>query len=283
MAEARFALLVVLVACGGGSAGGPSGDDAGGSPADASVGTDAGDGDDDDDAGDVPLVFCEEPTTLLYDPPASRDTIPDDVFTRDDPSTVTGLRVSFASAQDAPDAVAVLWYEDAETLDGWGITAPLVLRFSDRLDPDSLPASPRTQPSWSDPVLLVELGAEMPPSPQVLIQMVENDTTVPNTSNTLYARSVGVPHLGEVIFPIDLVDLEPALPTAGNVAPTITGGSFQYDQVYVDDGPETERASHTNLSRNPVALEQTVHFLRTFEDTGTAEILDPYETLGIAR
>lgn len=671
MRRARFALVLSLVACGGGpGGGGPSNHDAGGPHADASVDDDAATGPDAGDAGDLPLTFCEEPTTLLYDPPASRDTIPDDVFTRDDPSAVTGLRISFAAALDVRAPAEVPWYEEAETLDGWGITAPLVLRFSDRLDPASLPASPRTAPAWSDAVVLVDLGDEpalvpialalvaedagssvtnlvvtphvplrprtlhglavtgalrdaagrcvapsatlrgrlegsdaffervrpgmdrlldalashdaittageltslttfttqhtveedvelaalveglhpeyepegcepgagdylvcegtlrvadfrqqgrwidpddltvqdhsdvpvtvyrptagdepfttvlfghglggtrtdaeslaevfaangwaivgidavkhgdhpddpplalqfapgivpsvyaffgmgvpvrldglfdplaqrdnwresqlerlqlvqavrdgmdadgdgtrdldtetlfyfgasmggimaaepaalvpeidavvsvvpgarvggiisegvffeaamvylrtrqvegqlqrwfalwqtiidggdsavwtphavrdrlpgMTPSPQFLIQMVQDDLIVPNTSNTLYARSVGVPHLGEVLFPIDLVELEPALPTSGNVAATVTGGSFQYDVIYVADGPETQRADHSGLSRNPVALEQTVHFFRTFEETGTAEILDPYETLGI--
>src|SRR5512134_3862573 len=110
MALARFVPIVVLFACGGGSGGPPSGDDAGEPAPDASAGADAGgDGDGDGDAGEPPLVFCEEPTTLLYDPPASRDTLPDDVFTRDDPSTVTGLRVSFAAAQDTRDAVEVPW------------------------------------------------------------------------------------------------------------------------------------------------------------------------------
>lgn len=43
----------------------------------------------------------------------------------------------------------------------------------------------------------------------------------------------------------------------------------------------TEAATHGNVAGNPVAIAQTLHFMETFFSGGTAEILDPYKTLGV--
>lgn len=116
--------------------------------------------------------------------------------------------------------------------------------------------------------------------PQVLMQMVENDDTVPNVSNTYFARCLGVPHLGEVIVPIGVVDLQPDLPVSGNLDATHTGGVFQFDTVIPDDGGPSETATHGNVARSSHAQLQLTHFLETFDADGVAEILDPYAVLG---
>lgn len=118
-------------------------------------------------------------------------------------------------------------------------------------------------------------------SPQILVQMVLDDDTVPNVANTYFARSVGVPHVGEVIFPIGVVDLEPRLPISGNLDATHTGGSFQYDVILGADGMTTEPATHSNVARSSLAQLQIQTFLQTFLQTGVSEILDPYAELGV--
>ena len=118
--------------------------------------------------------------------------------------------------------------------------------------------------------------------PQVLMQMVIDDETVPNAENRYYARGLGVPHVGDELQKIGAVPHEQALPVTGNVDATHTGGVFQYDLVCADMCPApTEAATHGNVAGNPVAIAQTLHFMETFFSGGTAEILDPYKTLGV--
>jgi pimeloyl-ACP methyl ester carboxylesterase len=117
--------------------------------------------------------------------------------------------------------------------------------------------------------------------PQVLMQMVLNDDTVPNVSNTYFARCLGVPHVGSVIVPIGVVPLEPDLPTAGNLDAEHTGGCFQLDVVLAGEGPATEPATHGNVARSSLAQLQITRFLETLEEGGVSEIVDPYEELGV--
>jgi hypothetical protein len=117
--------------------------------------------------------------------------------------------------------------------------------------------------------------------PQVLMQMVLDDDTVPNVSNTYFARCLGVPHVGEVIVPIGVVPLEPELPTAGNLDAEHTGGVFQLDLVVDGEGPATEPATHGNVARSSLAQLQITHFLDTLASDGVAEIVDPYAELGV--
>ncbi|MCX4247506.1 hypothetical protein [Paraliomyxa miuraensis] len=118
-------------------------------------------------------------------------------------------------------------------------------------------------------------------SPQVLVQMVLDDDTVPNSANAYFARAIGVPHLGEVVFPIGVVELEPNLPISGNLDAAHTGGSFQYDVILGADGMSTEPATHGNVARSSLAQLQIRTFLQTFLQTGVSEILDPYAELGV--
>lgn len=116
-------------------------------------------------------------------------------------------------------------------------------------------------------------------TPSVLMAMVIGDTTVPNVSNAYFARALGVPHLGEVLHDVGANALE-SLPVSDNFN-GVTAGLFQYDVIDVDGGPQTEPASHGNVARSVVAQTQILHFLDTLLTTDTAEIIDPYQALGI--
>ncbi len=117
--------------------------------------------------------------------------------------------------------------------------------------------------------------------PQVLMQMVLEDDTVPNSTNSFFARGLGLPHVGPELLALGVIPHEPSLPISGNVDASHTGGVFQFDVVFDGAGPDTKQASHGNVAGNPVALEQSLHFIDTFYDKGVSEIIDPYVTLGI--
>jgi pimeloyl-ACP methyl ester carboxylesterase len=135
--------------------------------------------------------------------------------------------------------------------------------------------------SYTEHVVSRRLPGFEAQTPQVLMQMVLDDDTVPNSTNLYYARGLGAPHVGDELLPIGVIPHEATLPVSGNVDATHTAGVFQFDIVLQGDGPDTEPATHSNIGRNAVSQEQSIHFIQTFYADGVAEILDPYVTLGI--
>lgn len=137
------------------------------------VGTDAaGDGDSSGDtpkdspdtAVDVPPPeFCQGTTSYLYDPVTGDDftTFPDDFFTDDAPETLTGLRVRIDST-NAPwletsiPTTVVDVFAQLGTLDGFGTTAGVTLRFSAPIG-DDLPSGGAASVN-SDALMLLDLG-----------------------------------------------------------------------------------------------------------------------------
>jgi hypothetical protein len=69
-----------------------------------------------------------------YDPVNDTEltTFPDDFYTVADPSTGTGLRVTTLEAPWRPSVVRALThvFEDLDTLDGFGVSAGIVIRFT---------------------------------------------------------------------------------------------------------------------------------------------------------
>ncbi len=113
-------------------------------------------------------------------------------------------------------------------------------------------------------------------TPQVLMQMVLEDDTVPNSANRFYARGLGAPLVGDELLEIGLVEHEQELPTAANKDADHTWGVFEFD--ILEDG---SMATHSSVARSQVAQTQIVHFVQSFMDDGLAEIIDPYRELGI--
>ncbi len=113
--------------------------------------------------------------------------------------------------------------------------------------------------------------------PQVLMQMVLNDDTVPNSTNLFFARGLGVPHVGDELLHVGTIPYEPTLPVSANLDASHTGGMFQFDVLA--DG--TSPATHSSIAADPVAIDQTLHFIDTYYASGVSEILDPYRDLGI--
>ncbi len=122
---------------------------------------------------------------------------------------------------------------------------------------------------------LVELGA----TPRhVLYQEVVGDTYVPNITNELLGRALGLAHVRPVVH--EVFGLAPAdEPLALNHPNGVTAGFFQFD---LQNGG-TEPAVHTHIFADEVAQEQWIHFFATYRDSGRPEIEDPYRVLGIER
>lgn len=107
------------------------------------------------DAAPVPPTCA---TTYRYDPLADTEltTFPDDFYTVDDPSRPTGLRVTVADAPWRGTVVNALEhvFEDLETIDGFGVSAGVVLRFTAPIA--EVPSGPST--ASEGPIALWTLG-----------------------------------------------------------------------------------------------------------------------------
>jgi len=114
-------------------------------------------------------------------------------------------------------------------------------------------------------------------TPQVLVQMVLEDDTVPNSANAFFARGIGAPLLGDELLPIGGVPLQAELPTVGNRDATHTWGLFQFDIMDADGA----MATHGGIARSIVGQTQITRFVTTQLEDGVSEIIDPYRELGI--
>jgi hypothetical protein len=116
-----------------------------------------------------------------------------------------------------------------------------------------------------DPVVYAEWLRHAPPDwverpHQILLQEVLGDTTMPEACLEAQAAAMRLPIVGEVLKEVAGV--------APSEEPTPSAGLVQY-------GPP---APHELIFRDigEAARQQSLHFLRTFRDAGTAEIVHPY-------
>ena len=107
-------------------------------------------------------------------------------------------------------------------------------------------------------------------APQVLMQMVLSDSTVPNTANGYYARSLGAPVVGEQRLAIGVPN-EPELPTAANIDAMHTAGVYQFEELGTG-----VMASHSNVATSQVAQDQIRRFILSQQGDGVSEIIDPF-------
>ncbi len=112
----------------------------------------------------APLVFCEGSTALVYDPAAKGlDAFPDDVFTVE-AKTATGRQLNLQVGENVELSGTIglfaRVFEQANTLDGFGTTAGVYLRFDGPLDPATLPTTDVADPM--DGVVMVDLDADQP-------------------------------------------------------------------------------------------------------------------------
>jgi hypothetical protein len=131
--------------------------------------------------------------------------------------------------------------------------------------------------NWA-PYLLRDRLVEGPPL-QLLVGLVLDDEIVPEASNFSLARALRVPHVRPVLRPVGTLPDGGDAPLSGNLEGGGTAGLLQFDQVFRNAA--WEPATHDNIGNSTVGAEAWGHFLFTWLDTGTAEIIDPYESLGL--
>jgi dienelactone hydrolase len=125
-----------------------------------------------------------------------------------------------------------------------------------------------------------ERPAGMPAAaPHVLMGMVLDDDTVPNTSNRALARALGVPVVPPLRQEVGLVGMTAEAPVAANLGDGRTAGLLQLDRV--GDGAGGLRpATHSNVGASDVGVEAWLRFLDAYLVEGVPVIVDPYVELG---
>lgn len=135
--------------------------------------------------------------------------------------------------------------------------------------------------SWAPHMIADPLARRDAPAPHVLLQMVMNDTTVPNIATRSLARALELPQVPLVITPVDGLRQEPAAPVAGNLSADLTGGLFQFDRVTRRVGQNPVRATHGGVFSGIELIDQVAVFLDSWlGGEGAPTIIDPYEVNG---
>jgi len=114
---------------------------------------------------------------------------------------------------------------------------------------------------------------------QVLNAMVLDDDTVPNVTNMVLARALGAPHVAPQLREIGTLQTVDTTPFSGNLADGGTAGTIQFDWIFEND--QWERATHDNIGDSTEGAHAWLRFLDTFYTTGTGEVPNAYEELGL--
>jgi pimeloyl-ACP methyl ester carboxylesterase len=132
--------------------------------------------------------------------------------------------------------------------------------------------------SWA-PSLLATPPAGFPnAAPHLLMGMVIDDDTVPNTSNRTLARALDIPQVPPMLQPIGIVPATGMAPISANLADGRTAGVLQFDHI-VENGM-AKPATHSNIGDSAVGVEAWMDFIDSYLKTGTPVIVDPYAKLG---
>ena len=117
-------------------------------------------------------------------------------------------------------------------------------------------------------------------APHILMGMVLDDDTVPNTANRALARAMGIPVVPPLRQEVGLVGVTAEAPVSGNLLDGRTAGLLQFDLV-PDDAGGMKPATHSNVSDSEVGIEAWFRFMDGFLGDGTPVIVDPYAELGL--
>lgn len=136
--------------------------------------------------------------------------------------------------------------------------------------------------NWAPHLLANRLtGAGDSAAPHLLLQLVVDDDTIPDTSSRSLARALNLPQLAPVLTAIGLVPLAGPAPVSGNAdGGARTQGLFQFDRITRDPGKPLEIATHDYMPSSVEGVYQLRAFVQSWLETGTPEILDPYIELG---
>jgi hypothetical protein len=127
--------------------------------------------------------------------------------------------------------------------------------------------------------LLGEHPAGFPAAkPHMLMGMVIDDDTVPNTSNRTLARALDIPLVPPMRQEVGIVTMTHTAPVMANLPDGRTAGLLQFDHI-VQNGMAVP-ATHSNVGDSDVGVEAWMDFIDAYLKTGTPVIVDPYAKLG---
>ena len=134
--------------------------------------------------------------------------------------------------------------------------------------------------NWAPHILRDRIDDRDPP--HLLMQMVIDDSTVPNVATRSLARAVAIaPQVPPIIRPIEPLAASGTAPIQTNVNGTITAGLFEFDRVSSSPGGSPRVATHSGVFSGIEAVGQVEHFLTTWLATPSAPTsIDPYATNG---
>jgi len=116
--------------------------------------------------------------------------------------------------------------------------------------------------------------------PHLLMGMVLDDDTVPNTANRALARALDIPIVPPIRQEVGIVGVTDPAPVRANWSDDHTVGLLQFD-VIPDGAGGTKAATHSNISDSEVGIEAWFRFMDELLATGTPVIVDPYQELDL--
>jgi len=127
---------------------------------------------------------------------------------------------------------------------------------------------------YREPLLPFAGSSDVTPPSTIWTEGI-GDTLVPNNASRAMAAELGIPHVRPVARALPI--LEPIdAPLAGNIAPGVTAGYFQFDPFTTPDCiARGQFEGHFCPQSGAEAKAQRLHFLLTALD-GEAEIIDPF-------
>lgn len=106
------------------------------------------------------------------------------------------------------------------------------------------------------------------------VQMSVPDEVVSNAANAYLVRSLGVPLIGRVAYPIPLAETK-AGPLSQNHPSGVTAGALQTDWIWDEGRGEFVPATHGGGPASEEAIEYWTSFIESVLN-GDAELVDPY-------
>ncbi len=127
---------------------------------------------------------------------------------------------------------------------------------------------------YREPLLPFAGSSDVTPPSTIWTEGI-GDSLVPNNASRAMAAELGIPHVRPVAVALPTVEQVDA-PLAGNIAPGVTGGYFQFDPFTTPDCiARGEEEGHYCPQSGAEAKAQRLHFLLTALE-GEAEIIDPF-------
>lgn len=134
--------------------------------------------------------------------------------------------------------------------------------------------------NWAAHLLEDRVGRPGAPAPQVLVQMVIGDTTVPNVATRSLTRAMALPQVPTIIVPIDGLPAATSAPVQANLGAALTGGIFQFDRASSRPGGNPRKATHGGVFEGIEAIGQVQEFLDSWLADDAPTIIDPYAVYG---